>query len=151
MKHCPKCGISKPLTDFHLNHLKRDGRQGYCKPCRAEIDHAVYVRNKRLGLRAARRREFDRSRQEWIRSLKLGQRCVDCGGSFLPEAMQWDHLPGAEKRGDVSALRGLSKSQILAEIAKCELVCTNCHVLRTFTRAGWTIREPSARYALLSV
>jgi hypothetical protein len=65
---------------------------------------------------------------------------------FPPEAMQWDHLPGTDKRGDVSTLRGLSKQAVLDEIAKCELVCANCHVMRTFHRAGWTLREQQAFY-----
>ena len=51
--------------------------------------------------------------------------------------MQWDHLPGRVKLGDVSALCALPREVILAEIAKCELVCVNCHTMRTAVRAGW--------------
>lgn len=52
--------------------------------------------------------------------------------------MQWDHLPGSEKLGDISgSWTGRSEQLILAEIAKCELVCTNCHAIRTFQRNGW--------------
>lgn len=65
--------------------------------------------------------------------------------------MQWDHRPGTAKRGDVSSLRGRSKDEILDEIAKCELVCANCHVLRTFKRAGWTLRETLAPYRVMRV
>jgi hypothetical protein len=52
--------------------------------------------------------------------------------------MQWDHLPGVPKLGDISnGLHGRSRGEILEEIAKCELVCANCHAIRTFQRAGW--------------
>jgi hypothetical protein len=52
--------------------------------------------------------------------------------------MQWDHLPGAPKLGDISnGLSGRSREEILEEIAKCEIVCANCHAIRTFQRAGW--------------
>jgi hypothetical protein len=52
--------------------------------------------------------------------------------------MQWDHLPGALKLGSISTdFRGSSRQKILDEIAKCELVCANCHTIRTFGRAGW--------------
>lgn len=61
--------------------------------------------------------------------------------------MQWDHLPQYVKRGNISQLGGLSKTEILDEIAKCELVCTNCHTIRTFQRAGWTLREGAAPFA----
>ena len=55
--------------------------------------------------------------------------------------MQWDHKPGFEKVGDLSAaLWGRSRDEILAEIAKCDLVCANCHAIRTFERAGWAQR-----------
>ena len=54
--------------------------------------------------------------------------------------MQWDHLPGAEKLGDISTgLKWLSRAQVLEEIAKCEIVCANCHAMRTFERNGWAI------------
>jgi len=53
--------------------------------------------------------------------------------------MQWDHLPGVPKLGDISnGLNSRSRDEILDEMAKCELVCTNCHTIRTFQRAGWS-------------
>ena len=61
--------------------------------------------------------------------------------------MQWDHLPGEVKLGAVSSLRGRSKKEILDEIAKCELVCANCHAIRTFQRAGWELRESRLGYS----
>jgi hypothetical protein len=48
--------------------------------------------------------------------------------------MHWDHLPGMEKAADVGALYGGSRRRVLAEIAKCELVCANCHAVRTVRR-----------------
>jgi hypothetical protein len=52
--------------------------------------------------------------------------------------MQWDHLPGAKKDYELSnmVLRGFRRTTILEEIAKCELVCANCHAVRTFNRAS---------------
>jgi hypothetical protein len=71
----------------------------------------------------------------WVRDLKLQSPCRDCGGCFHPAAMVWDHLPGTEKVGDISYLaRRHGRKRILAEIAKCELVCANCHAVRTFER-----------------
>jgi protein-arginine kinase activator protein McsA len=63
--------------------------------------------------------------------------CVDCGNRFHHAAMDFDHLPGFEKRASVSRLaeQVKSKSVILAEVAKCDLVCANCHRVRTYDRA----------------
>jgi hypothetical protein len=64
--------------------------------------------------------------------------------------MQWDHRPGFEKLGDISAdFWGRSREDVLAEIAKCDLVCANCHTIRTFNRSGWAtwwVQEGQALY-----
>ncbi len=49
--------------------------------------------------------------------------------------MQWDHLPGTKKLGNVSEMasnRSIEEAE--EEISKCELVCANCHAVRTFSR-----------------
>jgi hypothetical protein len=135
VKRCARCGETKPLSDFHTHKTRRDGVQTYCKPCRAEIDHERYQR-----LRGTRvpSRVWERGRHDWLLSLKSGKPCTDCGRIFPPEVMQWDHVPGAPKLGNMSTdFRGRSREEILDEIAKCELVCANCHAIRTFDRAGW--------------
>ena len=50
--------------------------------------------------------------------------------------MQWDHLPGTQKLMNLADIVhiGATRERILAEIAKCELVCANCHAIRTYTR-----------------
>jgi hypothetical protein len=49
--------------------------------------------------------------------------------------MTFDHLPGTNKRGHVSNLLYAGYRKVLLdEIAKCELVCANCHAVRTFMR-----------------
>lgn len=61
---------------------------------------------------------------------------MDCGGEFHYAAMTWDHLPGSEKLFDIGSVIGRSYSlkRVLAEIEKCELVCANCHAVRTHER-----------------
>jgi hypothetical protein len=50
--------------------------------------------------------------------------------------MDFDHRPGETKSFDVAtgAGQGYGEKRMLAEIAKCELVCANCHRVRTFLR-----------------
>jgi len=64
--------------------------------------------------------------------------------------MQWDHLPGFVKKGNISTdFWGRPRDEVLRELAKCELVCANCHAVRTFKRNGWgtwSVREPDAAY-----
>lgn len=71
----------------------------------------------------------------WMDELKSGP-CADCGKCYDPVCMDWDHLPGFEKKFNVSAMvrNTYSREAIEAEIAKCELVCANCHRIRTKQR-----------------
>jgi hypothetical protein len=78
--------------------------------------------------KAARQRKFER-----MAELKSGP-CTDCGVSYPPYVMQWDHI-GTDKVANVSKLMITKGWQtVLAEVAKCELVCANCHMERTHLR-----------------
>ena len=151
MKRCAKCGETKSVSGFHRSRLRRDGVQVYCKDCRAEIDHERYERRTGRPIPRHPQKSADRGRSSWLRSLKTGKPCADCEKVFPGEVMQWDHLPGFQKLGDISLdFRGHSREEILAEIAKCDLVCTNCHTIRTFSRNGWgrwSVREKRVTYA----
>lgn len=76
---------------------------------------------------------FRLKRAAWIQSLKDSP-CLDCGGRFRPEAMDFDHRASEEKAFAISKQPTLSEVRILAEIAKCDLVCSNCHRVRTADR-----------------
>lgn len=60
--------------------------------------------------------------------------CSDCGIAWPPCVMQFDHNPGSVKVGGVSRLVNGPWFLVEAEIAKCQLVCSNCHLKRTFSR-----------------
>ncbi len=61
--------------------------------------------------------------------------CTDCVGRFPPFVMDFDHVRG-NKVGNLSRLYGwrVAWAKVLVEIAKCEVVCANCHRLRTYLR-----------------
>lgn len=63
-----------------------------------------------------------------------GEPCTDCGDTFRPEAMDFDHVRGV-KVANVSDMVGRPTRELLEEIAKCELVCAVCHRVRTVDRA----------------
>ncbi len=131
MKRCLRCGEEKPLDAFHRGRAP-DGRQAWCKACRKDYGHAYHLATRpiRLAQKRARKREL----VEWVRELKR-EPCADCGGRFHPVAMHFDHPPGVIKEFDIGwAVRGYSRERILSEIAKCDLVCANCHAVRTYRR-----------------
>jgi hypothetical protein len=61
--------------------------------------------------------------------------CIDCGQVFPPYVMQFDHRDPATKSHLVTQMTGRAgTARILAEVAKCDIVCANCHRDRTFRR-----------------
>jgi hypothetical protein len=60
--------------------------------------------------------------------------CVDCGRRFPPCVMQFDHRDPTAKAQGVTRMLMRARSVILAEVAKCDIVCTNCHRVRTYER-----------------
>ena len=83
----------------------------------------------------SRRVELER-RKSLVIALKNGP-CTDCGGSFPYYVMEFDHLPGRGKKLfsiSMAHSNDLRWGLLDEELAKCELVCSNCHRVRTVTR-----------------
>lgn len=140
MKLCPRCREVKPLSEFSKNPSRKDGVGSFCKPCRRVYDHERYARLHKWDFEYVPG-VVERGRAKWLRSLKEGKSCADCGKVFPYQVMQWDHRPGEDKRGDISSAHwSWTRAEVLAEIAKCDLVCVNCHTIRTFERSGWATR-----------
>ncbi len=70
-----------------------------------------------------------------IREYKESRGCMDCGEKYPHWMLDFDHLPGYDKVG--SPIQVASTYNIEAgwdEVAKCEVVCANCHRIRTHVR-----------------
>lgn len=75
------------------------------------------------------------AKAEYVNAIKSARGCADCGYNAHPAALHFDHLPGRGKYRNVSQLCVHHKMERLAEeIAKCEVVCANCHAIRTWER-----------------
>jgi hypothetical protein len=61
---------------------------------------------------------------------------MDCGGKFHFSAMDFDHRDASTKLNLVSYLKlAANKAALIEEMAKCDLVCSNCHRVRTWKRS----------------
>jgi hypothetical protein len=63
--------------------------------------------------------------------------CADCGRHFPTCVMDFDHVRGEKKFKVAEAVQrayGLNFDRLRAEIAKCDVVCANCHRIRTASR-----------------
>ena len=74
-------------------------------------------------------------RRHWLNSIKISSGCVDCKIWGPPEILTFDHVRGEKKFGIGSSWnQGIVVLE--EEIAKCEVVCANCHAIRTKKRNG---------------
>lgn len=78
--------------------------------------------------------------EEFIHYFKEHNPCVDCGNYFPHYVMEFDHVRGI-KNFPVSAMMALGWDRVIEEIEKCDLVCGNCHNIRTYTRKQWGVKE----------
>ncbi len=71
----------------------------------------------------------------WLDGIKMQRGCTDCGYNKHPAALHFDHLPGTEKKVNLAELRlRYSVRSMKEEMEKCEVVCANCHAVRTARR-----------------
>jgi formate-dependent nitrite reductase cytochrome c552 subunit len=70
---------------------------------------------------------------EFLRDLRR-QPCQDCGRTFPPWVMDFDHRDPVKKSFNVTSGRAMlmTRSRLMAEIEKCDIVCANCHAARTY-------------------
>lgn len=138
-------GIGCPRTAICSGHgvAARDPEEIDRNPCLSS--HAGMVSRARgagmpsKGLRLKQMQELHRAQNfDRMMSYLAVHPCVDCGEQDLI-VLDFDHLPEHEKHFEVSrAVTASTRSwqSIEREIAKCEVVCANCHRRRTARRGN---------------
>ena len=62
--------------------------------------------------------------------------CMDCGVQYPHYVMDFDHRDKKTKLTSINRMinfHSYSKEKILKEMKKCDLVCANCHRIRTYS------------------
>jgi hypothetical protein len=149
---CSRCGREKAASEFTWKDAGRRKRQAYCRNCMNAAWREWYnvERNKlhHRALVARRRRQRITRHQELIAELKR-QPCADCGQRFPQYVMDFDHV--GRKTGEVSKFVYTHSTQrLMAEITNCDVVCANCHRVRTqerlaSSRRNWIGEEETDR------
>ena len=121
-KVCKSCDQELPITKYKMRWAK--GRQ-------AGQRHSMC--NRCLYVRYTRPEAEQKMREIHEYQLKMG--CADCGYKEHPAALEFDHRPGTEKLFNIGEKMGVySRPKLWAEIEKCDVVCANCHNIRTHDR-----------------
>jgi hypothetical protein len=119
-----KCGVEEcPL---------REARGGFCS--------RHYKLNRKYGTPHVQGRasstpgKSGAQRKAWVRAYKIEKGCADCGYNEHWAALDFDHLPGTLKVADIRSGASFGWVALLEEIMKCDVVCANCHRVRTVER-----------------
>lgn len=140
-KICSKCKQNLNISEF----AKRGKSfQSVCRKCHSLKMKEHYNNNKTYYIEKASRN----NKNYKLLAIKLiiqefSRGCIDCGNKDI-RVLEFDHLK--DKSENISSLLGKSASidKIKKEIAKCEVVCANCHNIRTSIRANdWRARYVS--------
>jgi hypothetical protein len=136
LRWCSRCAGFRPASCFNRHPT---GRQWWCRDC-----FKAYYAGRR-GDHRRRNNALKAIRVEAAQSLVLAylrsHPCLDCG-KVNPIVLEFDHV--GTKRAEVSTLvrRGVREPVLLAEIARCGVVCANCHRRRTARRGRWRRLQP---------
>jgi hypothetical protein len=154
IRDCSKCGPTEagfPKTGAVCSPCVAVYKRGYYQNHKKQINrknlenyrqhYERYSAQRKAQYAAAPGAAKDRARASRAERKRIvneakSKPCMDCGHSFPPECMDFDHRPGEVKIGCVGTLRAWTApiEMIIEEIAKCDLVCSNCHRIRTTKR-----------------
>ena len=152
LRHCRVCGEAKPLADFPYRSLGRGTRQWICLTCQRSYSRGWYRRNRARHSKTARRTEARQraAAAAFVRQYLATHPCLGCGETDVL-VLDFDHQ--RDKVTDVSAMvrHGWSTQAIELEIAKCQVLCANCHRRATALKGRWyrtrAIREDEVRHS----
>ncbi len=119
-KTCYKCNKNLNIKNFSKNSSKKDGFRAACKKC------SYLYRKDYINI----------NRQFVFDALKNCGGCIDCGESNIA-TLQFDHVKGKKIANISKLVKSASLKKIKEEITKCEIVCSNCHSIRTAKSQNW--------------
>lgn len=137
VKRCCICKIDRRKEeDFYWKNKAKGVRSNICKGCQKDLTSGHYQKNrKRYVANAAVRKSADQAKARELIDERRSVPCKDCEETFPVYVMQFDHVIGTKEQNVADTIRlGWSLDRIKREIEKCEVVCANCHAIRTHLR-----------------
>ena len=135
-RECTGCGRLQPGEGFAFKNKAVGKWHSRCKTCTRQsairhysLHRARYITRNRLNNPRQRRRAAS-----IVYEFLLGKRCRICGEDD-PVVLEFDHRDRLSKSANVADLvqRMCSAERLFAEMAKCDVLCANCHQRLTST------------------
>lgn len=80
---------------------------------------------------ADQQRRHRQQRLRLLRRFKQFKGCARCGYNDDYHALDFHHVDGVGDRQAHKRLRNGSRATVKCELAKCEVLCANCHAIET--------------------
>lgn len=119
-KKYPKYTRLDKLKRFHLEHLIGEPKEAQDQA----IQSARLIRNKELD-KAKQKRTLKRVR-DFVWEYKKAHPCKQCGESD-PACLDFHHRDEKDKTDHMARVMKCGMKATIAEIAKCDVLCANCH------------------------
>lgn len=120
-----------------------------CWSCKLDLSRDSFFPNLKRFQKACRECSRRKSQVKSTRHLALvreakSKPCADCGVSYPYYVMDLDHRLG-EKKEFMLSQWARNRARVVAELAKCDTVCSNCHRERTQQRKQWGTTGQASR------
>lgn len=141
-KFCHGCARLLDRSEYLFKDRAKKVLRSRCRRCCCERSKRHYIRMKGAYLERNRRRKpmLREVAAMFVHQFLRQHPCVHCGEED-PVVLEFNHIDPALKSGNISEMirTGTSVRRLQAEIAKCEVLCANCHQQHT-------IRGKTAHY-----
>ncbi len=137
MKLCTHCWEMKDESEFNWRH-EGVSRWGICRECQRQQKIDWYQEHHEEHLRM--KKEYNQNRRDARRQFVLDylstHPCVECGESD-PVVLEFDHLRDKDKAIGEMISAAATFEDLESEMAKCQVLCANCHRRRHAQEKGW--------------
>jgi hypothetical protein len=131
-KTCTTCGETKQIEEFGIKRSTADGHNYQCRKCVRIYQkgrpkpRARTNRNVKLKKIRAFKKSHRINGTAWLMNLKNNSRCLICGEDH-PHTLDFHHRDPATKVDTISNMARVDKKTLIKEVAKCVILCANCH------------------------
>ena len=134
---CFTCKEYKSTDMFYSQRSSKTGFNSNCQNCVLQYNKVLRGKYPEQYKEHGRKNSQNRRKAHsiFLEEYKSNKPCIDCGKMFPACCMDFDHILG-EKAFNISGNNTAGAEILIKEIAKCELVCSNCHRIRTKLRLG---------------
>lgn len=134
--YCRTCKKWKPKGEFNYRDAKHGLLQYDCRQCAQEHRRNSYANHRETARKSNDEwtRRAVETAKEYVYEYLSTHPCLDCGNNNVL-TLTFDHVRGTKKAAVAEMVgRGRSIGTIKEEIAKCDVVCFNCHMRREHKR-----------------